>query len=111
MQEDNFLYLNVSSSPTDVDLTPRDHQPRSNARAKRTGWAGALEAISSQWHATAELNEGEIELTSIGQPIRGPAGMEAGAVDPIDEAHATELLGTLALALEKKRQLATEPPG
>jgi hypothetical protein len=71
-----------------------------------------MEWPSGSWHATAELVAGEIELTLWETTDPGPLReWKPARAFPIDEAHATELLGTLALALEKKRQLATEPPG
>jgi hypothetical protein len=62
-------------------------------------------ALTSQWHLTAELSEGEIELTLYRSADPGPMKVwEAARTILLDEAHATELLGTLALALDKKRR-------
>jgi hypothetical protein len=59
---------------------------------------------SGEWHATAELEEGEIKLTLWETTDPGPMKEWKPARSfPLDEAHATELLGTLALALEKRR--------
>lgn len=59
---------------------------------------------NGQWHATAELAGAELELTLYYTDHDGPMKEWKPVLTfPTDEAHATELLGTLALALEKKR--------
>jgi hypothetical protein len=58
----------------------------------------------SQWHVTAELNEAAIELTIYRTADPGPMKeWKPTQTILVDDAHATELLGTLALALERKR--------
>jgi hypothetical protein len=102
--EDNFLYLNVRSSLADAELLLEIINNRSNGKAKLAGWAGAIDATVSQWHATAELNGEEIELTIYKTTDPGPMKeWKPAHTILIDDAHATELLGTLALALERKR--------
>jgi hypothetical protein len=57
-----------------------------------------------QFHVTAELVAGEIMLTLYETNDAGPMKEWSPArTFPMDEAHATELLGTLALALQEKR--------
>jgi hypothetical protein len=57
-----------------------------------------------QWHTTAELNGQEIELTIYKTADPGPMKeWKPEHTILIDDAHATELLGTLAIALERKR--------
>lgn len=64
-----------------------------------------------QFHVTAELVDGEIMLTLYETNDDGPMKeWNPARTFPIDEAHATELLGTLALALERRRQLASDAP-
>lgn len=120
--EDNFLYVDVRSSAADVALLLEIINNRSSGKAKIE--ARILEQLTpggrhvtiadlvSQWHATAELTEQEIQLTIYRTDDPGPMKeWRPAQVILLDEAHATELLGTLALALEKKRQLAGEPSG
>jgi folylpolyglutamate synthase/dihydropteroate synthase len=65
----------------------------------------AIENIACQWHATAELNENEIELTIYRTTDPGPLlEWKEHQTIMLDEAHATELLGTLALALQQRRR-------
>lgn len=59
---------------------------------------------NEQWHVTAELNEAAIELTIYKTTDPGPMKEWTPAhTILIDDGHALELLGTLSLALERKR--------
>lgn len=65
----------------------------------------ALRDLVGQWHVTAELVDGQIELILYRTTDPGPAREwkeERSIV--VDDMHATELLGTLGLALQKKRR-------
>lgn len=59
---------------------------------------------AQQFHVTAELVDGEIMLTLYETSDAGPPREWSPArTFPINEAHATELLGTLALVLQHRR--------
>lgn len=59
---------------------------------------------AQQFHVTAEDVDGEIMLTLYETNDAGPMKeWNAARTFPIDEAHATELLGTIAIALKRKR--------
>jgi hypothetical protein len=59
----------------------------------------------SQWHVTAEANEQEIELTIYRTDDPGPMKeWKPAQTILLDQAHATELLGTLAIAVHKLQE-------
>jgi hypothetical protein len=103
--EDNFLYLDLEAPATDVEILLEIINNRSTGSATREQPAGdAIGGLVNQWHATAELNGDEIELTIYKTADPGPMKeWKPAQTILVDEAHATELLGTLALALQRKR--------
>lgn len=119
-EEGNFLYLNVGHiGLADSVCTTINAASNGSAHIERVLTSDELEELGeppigdlvSQWHASAELNEDLIELTLYRTADPGPMKeWRPSRTLLLDEAHATELLGTLALALERKRQLASEAP-